>query len=58
MTLYRKMMHSPVGELTLVASDAGLVAVIWENDRPGRVKLGPMVEAPEHAVLVGAANRQ
>lgn len=57
MTLYRKMMHSPVGELTLVASDAGLVAVIWENDRPGRVKLGPMVEAPEHAVLVGAAKQ-
>ena len=57
MALYRKTMDSPVGELTLMASDAGLVAVIWENDRPGRVKLGAMVDAPEHDVLVEAARQ-
>ncbi len=28
-----------VGRLTLVASDQGLVAVLWPNDRPGRVRL-------------------
>ena len=33
-------MASPVGPLTLVASDQGLVAVLWPNDRPGRVRLG------------------
>jgi len=57
MTLYRKTMESPVGELMLVASDKGLAAVIWENDRPGRVKLGPMVDAPDHPVLVEAARQ-
>ena len=29
-------MDSPVGTLTLVASDNGLAAILWENDRPGR----------------------
>ncbi|HEX7872489.1 MAG TPA: methylated-DNA--[protein]-cysteine S-methyltransferase [Sphingobium sp.] len=42
---------SPVGTLTLVASDAGLVAVLWENDDPGRVRLGALVEHRDHAVL-------
>jgi len=49
-----KTMPSPVGELTLVATDEGLVAVLWENDKPDRVKLGPLVEAPGHAVLLEA----
>jgi methylated-DNA-[protein]-cysteine S-methyltransferase len=51
MTLAYKNMLSPVGELTLVASDTGLVAILWENDRPGRVRLGPMAENRDHAVL-------
>lgn len=46
-----KTMPSPVGTLTLVAKDAGLVAILWENDRPGRVKLGPLLEEPDHPVL-------
>ena len=33
---------SPVGLLTLVASPAGLVAVLWPDDRPMRVPLGPV----------------
>ncbi len=52
MTHYYKMMASPVGELTLVASDKGLAAILWENDKPGRVKLGPMSEDKNHPVLV------
>jgi methylated-DNA-[protein]-cysteine S-methyltransferase len=54
MTYKFKTMPSPVGALTLVASDAGLTAILWENDRPGRVKLGAMEEAPEHPVLAEA----
>ncbi|MEA1673657.1 methylated-DNA--[protein]-cysteine S-methyltransferase [Nitrospirillum sp. BR 11163] len=42
---------SPVGRLTLVAGDEGLAAILWENDRPGRVRLGPLVPAPDHPVL-------
>jgi methylated-DNA-[protein]-cysteine S-methyltransferase len=34
-------MSTPVGELTLVASPRGLRAVLWPNERPGRV---PMVD--------------
>lgn len=32
-------LHSPVGLLTLVADTTGMVAVLWENERPGRVPL-------------------
>lgn len=34
-------MASPVGELTLVASDAGLRSVTWPNERPRRVAPAP-----------------
>lgn len=43
---------SPVGRLTLVAGEAGLRAVLWEVDRPGRVPLGPVCDDPQHPVLV------
>jgi methylated-DNA-[protein]-cysteine S-methyltransferase len=46
-----KTMLSPVGTLTLVASERGLAAILWENDRPGRVRLADMREEPDHAVL-------
>jgi len=46
-----KAIASPVGTLTLVAKKEGLVAILWENDRPGRVKLGPLVEEPGHPLL-------
>jgi methylated-DNA-[protein]-cysteine S-methyltransferase len=49
-----KLMPSPVGTLKLVASDRGLVAILWENDDPDRVRLGLVTEAPDHPVLVEA----
>jgi len=49
-----KFMSSPVGTLKLVASDRGLVAILWENDDPDRVRLGLATEAPSHPVLVEA----
>jgi methylated-DNA-[protein]-cysteine S-methyltransferase len=52
MTVSIKTIASPVGELTLAAGDEGLVAILWENDRPGRVVLGETVDAPDHPVLV------
>lgn len=48
---------SPVGELMLVASETGLVAVLWEHDDFDRVRLSEMVEAEDHPVL-GAASEQ
>jgi len=47
-----KTMNSPVGALTLVASHDGLAAVLWENDRPGRVCLNLAGEDERHPVLV------
>jgi methylated-DNA-[protein]-cysteine S-methyltransferase len=52
MSLSYKKINSPVGELKLVASEEGLAAILWQNDRPERVPLGEMVEEPEHKVLV------
>ena len=52
-----KTIRSPVGALTLVASDDGLAAILWENDRPGRVRLGVVAEDADHPVLL-ATERQ
>lgn len=54
MTLARKRMASPVGALLLIASDNGLAAVLWEDDDPKRVRLGPIVDRGDHPVLVEA----
>jgi methylated-DNA-[protein]-cysteine S-methyltransferase len=50
-TLSRTRLESPVGRLDLVASDDALVAVLWERDRPDRVRLEPLVEAVDHPIL-------
>lgn len=53
-----KLIPSPVGELKLVASDKGLVAILWECDREtDRVKLGAMAEDDGHPVLIEAARQ-
>jgi methylated-DNA-[protein]-cysteine S-methyltransferase len=52
MNHFYKTMPSPVGLLTLVASDKGLAAILWENDDPDRVRLGPLEEDKKHPVLV------
>jgi methylated-DNA-[protein]-cysteine S-methyltransferase len=49
-----KRMPSPVGTLTLVATDDGLAAIVWETDRPGRVRLNLDAEESGHPVLVEA----
>lgn len=48
---------SPVGELKLVANGSRLAAILWENDKPGRVRLGPMSQAPDNPVLLRAAQQ-
>ena len=52
MPLFYKFADTPVGKLKLVASDQGLVAILWENDRPHRVRLSELVENPQHPILV------
>ncbi|SMQ22673.1 methylated-DNA-[protein]-cysteine S-methyltransferase [Pseudomonas helmanticensis] len=48
---------SPVGELKLVANGARLVAILWENDKPNRVPLGPMSAAPDNPILLKTARQ-
>ena len=50
-TYVSRTMPSPVGRLTLVASDTGLAAVLWENDNPKRVPLAITGEDASHPVL-------
>ncbi|MFK3792762.1 MULTISPECIES: methylated-DNA--[protein]-cysteine S-methyltransferase [Pseudomonas] len=47
-----KIIPSPVGELTLVARGAKLAAILWEQERENRVRLGPLEQAPEHPQLL------
>jgi methylated-DNA-[protein]-cysteine S-methyltransferase len=47
-----KTVRSPVGVLTLIGSGDGLTAILWENDRPGRVRLDVVAEDPKHPILV------
>ena len=54
MTQFTNTIASPVGALTLIASDAGLSAVLWENDDPKRVRVGDLIDAPQHPILVQA----
>ncbi len=54
MTYYHKTMASPVGQLTLIASDKGLAAVLWENDLPGRIPINHSTADIHHPVLCQA----
>lgn len=49
---YFKEIISPVGLLTLVASNKGLAGILWENDREGRVNLNPQIEDKQHKILL------
>ena len=49
-----KRVSTPVGRLTLVATDSGIAAVLWENDRPHRVRLNVGAEEVGHPVLLEA----
>lgn len=47
-----KTTPSPVGTLTLVASDDGLAGILWADEREGRVRLPVETEDRRHPVLV------
>jgi len=57
MPLFRKILPSPVGALQLIASDSGLVAVLWEGEDGGRVRLGQAIDQPDHPILVETARQ-
>ena len=49
-----KTVASPVGDLKIVANEKGLVAVLWPNDDPARVRLLAATENSEHPILLEA----
>jgi len=52
MSLFYKYVASPVGKLKLVASETGLIAILWDNDNPRRVPLAGLVQADNQNILV------
>jgi methylated-DNA-[protein]-cysteine S-methyltransferase len=52
MNLWFSYLDSPVGKLKLIASDTGLVAVLWEDDDPKRVRLEDSMQNNAHPTLV------
>jgi methylated-DNA-[protein]-cysteine S-methyltransferase len=53
-SLSSKVILSPIGRLRLVASDEGLAAILWDNDRPRPAYLADLVENPAHPTLLCA----
>lgn len=59
-TLSTATVASPIGDLTLVADADALVAVLWPDDPPGRVRFdAPLTtaHAHDHPVLAAAADQ-
>nr|WKF59464.1 Methylated-DNA--protein-cysteine methyltransferase [Paraburkholderia busanensis] len=52
MTYAYKLMDSPVGQLKLVARGERLAAILWEHDKPNRVRLDAMVEENDRPILL------
>jgi methylated-DNA-[protein]-cysteine S-methyltransferase len=52
MKLFYKEIESPVGKLKLVASSNALIAVLWEQERPNRVKLDTLNLYIRHPILL------
>lgn len=57
MSFVYKTVDSPVGKLKLVANGSKLAAILWEHDKPGRVRLGPMQEDESNPVLTETARQ-
>ncbi|MBH3343577.1 methylated-DNA--[protein]-cysteine S-methyltransferase [Pseudomonas parafulva] len=51
------LMPSPVGTLTLVSQDQRLSAVLWEQERENRVRLGPLQREDRCPVLIETARQ-
>jgi len=49
-----KLIKSPVGELTIIASDKGIVALLWQDDKPGRVQISSGLQKNDDNLLLDA----
>ena len=54
MSAVYKTIKSPVGRLTLIATERGLAAILWENDDPTRVRVKAATLDRRHPILCEA----
>jgi methylated-DNA-[protein]-cysteine S-methyltransferase len=54
MKYFFKEMNSSVGRIRLVAGENGLAAILWEDDKPKRVRVREFTRDDEHPVLLRA----
>ncbi|HEX3914164.1 MAG TPA: methylated-DNA--[protein]-cysteine S-methyltransferase [Steroidobacteraceae bacterium] len=54
MTRYFMWTDSPVGSLNLIAGEVGLIAIVWKNYDPRRVRLINLCESRAHPALIEA----
>jgi methylated-DNA-[protein]-cysteine S-methyltransferase len=57
MSYLHKIIKTPVGKLKLVAGEKGLAAILWENDKPQRVRVAHGPEDKHNAVLIETENQ-
>jgi methylated-DNA-[protein]-cysteine S-methyltransferase len=57
MKLFFKEISSPVGKLKLVVNDEALVAILWEKEKLGRVRLDKMEMSDKHPILIKTENQ-
>lgn len=47
-----KIVDSPVGSLKIVVNDKALQAILWDKEKPNRVRLGEMAEDKKHPLIL------
>lgn len=47
-----KVIKSPVGSLKIVVKDQMLAAILWDNEKPNRVRLGQMAEDKKDPLIL------
>lgn len=57
MTFTHAIFASPIGALTMIASDQGLAALLWPDDDPARVPVERGTEARDHPLLRRVADQ-
>lgn len=56
-TYFYSWADSPIGRLRLVASDAGLAAILWQPTDPASLSLTLAEESPAHPILTETARQ-
>jgi methylated-DNA-[protein]-cysteine S-methyltransferase len=50
-TLKYKIIKSPVGDLKIVVTEHALTAILWDNEKPNRIRLDQMIEDKKNPII-------